>query len=480
MGLQNKAIRGMAWSSIGQVTALSLSFISNIVLARLLCPDDFGCIGMLTIFLTISSVFVNGGFGMALIQKKDATNTDYTTIFWWNLVISILCVIILFFSAPYIADFYHTPLLRDVLRVLSLELILTAIAIVPTNHLKKQFEFKQLAVRTIASTSISLVITVYLAFKGYGVWSLVAHNLIKALIIDILLWNMTSWRPSLDFSIKAWKEMFSFGGMMLLSNLMNSIYNNVNGLIIGRVFSPAQMGQYAQARKLEEIPSLSLSAVINEVSFSAFSSIQDEKERLLLALRKNITSLSFLCFPMFFLLIELGENLIPFLYGQKWTPAVPLFRILCLGSMLYTITHVYESVIKALGKGTLFFSIFTATRALGLLMILIAIPLGIEGMLWGMVIAAYCGLLVDMIANRKLIEYWYKLQFIDVLPYYALSGIIMLMTRFTIGQFEMQSLLKMIVESIFFGTLYLLSAKLLHLRGFDYIIQIIIKKINRK
>lgn len=476
MELQNRVIKGMAWSSIGQATALSLSFISNIILARLLTPNDFGCIGMLAIFLTISSVFVNGGFGMALIQKKNATHIDYTTIFWWNLAISFFCVVLLFFAAPFIADFYHTPLLKNVLRVLSFELILTAIAIVPTNQLKKEFRFKQLAIRTIVSTSISLIITVFLAFKGYGIWSLVAHNLIKALIIDFLLWGMTTWRPTIEFSIKAWKEMFSFGGMMLLSNLMNTIYNNVNGLIIGRLFSASQMGYYAQARKLEEIPSLSLSAVINEVSFSAFSSIQDEKERLLLALRKNITSLSFLCFPMFFLLIELGSNLIPLLYGDKWMPAVPYFRILCLGSMLYTITLVYESVIKALGKGKFFFVIFTVNRLLGLIMIFLGIPFGVEGMLWGIVFASYCGLIVDMISNRMLVGYKFKLQIIDILPYYLLSVFVMFFTHYTVALIEMPCLLNLIVKAIFYMLIYLCLAKIFHLSGFDYVLQIIMKR----
>ena len=466
----------MAWSSVGQATALSLSFVSNIILARLLSPDDFGCIGMLTIFMTISSVFVNSGFGMALIQKKNTTAIDYTTIFWWNLIISIFFVLVLFFSAPYIAEFYHTPLLKNVLRVLSLELVLTAIAIVPTNQLKKEFRFKQLAIRTVVSTSISLVITVFMAFKGYGVWSLVAHNLIKALIIDFLLWGMTTWRPTLVFSVKAWKEMFSFGSMMLLSSLMNTIYNNVNGLIIGRVFSPTQMGHYAQARKLEEIPSLSLSAVINEVSFSAFSSIQDEKEKLLVILRKNITSLSFFCFPMFFLLVELGANLIPFLYGQKWMPAVPYFRILCLGSMLFSVTNVHESVIKALGKGNIYFTLFTANRVFGLLMILLGIRFGIEGMLWGMVVAAYFGLGVDMIANRKLMNYGIKLQLSDMLPYFAVSAIVMVLTHFTIGIVEMQSFLKLVLETLFFCVIYLAISKLLKLRGFEYAMHIILRR----
>lgn len=476
MGLQNKVIKGMAWSSVGQAAALSLSFISNIILARLLSPNDFGCIGMLAIFLTISSVFVNGGFGMALIQKKNATSIDYTTIFWWNLAISFFFVVLLFFAAPYIANFYHIPLLKDVLRVLSLELILTAIAIVPTNQLKKEFRFKQLAVRTIVSTSIALIVTIFLAFNGYGIWSLVAHNLVKALIIDMLLWRMTKWRPSIDFSVKAFKEMFGFGSMMLLSNLINTIYNNVNGLIIGRLFSASQMGFYSQARKLEEIPSLSLSAVINEVSFSAFSSIQDEKDRLLLALRKNIASLSFLCFPMFFLLIELGADLIPFLYGDKWISAVPYFRILCFSSMLYTITLVYESVIKALGKGKFFFALFTANRILGLIMIFMGIPFGVEGMLFGVVIASYCGFFMDMIANKKLVEYKFKLQIVDILPYYLLSACVMAFTRYTVGLIEIPSIIKLIIESVFYISVYLCLTKIFHLCGFNYVMQNILKR----
>lgn len=479
MGLQQKVINGMMWSSIGQFVSLGVSFLSNIVLARLLTPDDFGCVGMLTIFLALSYAFINGGFGMALIQKKDATDIDYTTIFYWNLIVSILFVTVLYFSAPVIADFYGLPKLCKLLRVMSLDLIIVALSIVPTNQLKKELKFKQLASRTIVSTIVSTSITIYLAYIGWGVWSIVAHQLMKSGIILIMLWSMTSWRPKFIFSFASLKELFGFGSMMLLSNLLNTLYTNINGLLIGKVFSATQLGYYSQARKLEEVPSMSLSSVINEVSFSAFSSIQEQKEKLLMGVRNNVNSVAFFCFPMFFLLILIAPTLIVLLFGSKWEPSVPMFQILCFGSMLYTLNSIYESAIKAIGKGKVYFATFTLNRAVGLLMILVGMKWGLNSMLIGMAIASYFALAVNMIVDKKILNYSFKDQIGDLFPYYILSIVLVVLVKNLFSLFDMPSIIELLLMAIMYCTTYLAIAFLLKFKGLQTYIQIVKSKFGK-
>lgn len=469
----------MMWSSIGQFMSLGVAFFSNIVLARLLTPDDFGCIGMLTIFLAVSASFINGGFGMAMIQKKKVTDTDFTTIFYWNLIVSVFFVVGLFFAAPYIAEFYGIPKLCNLLRVISIDLIIVALAIVPTNILKKELKFKQLANRTIVSTLVATIITIYLAYAGWGVWSIVAHQLMKSTIILVMLWSMTEWRPKWVFSFASLKDLFGFGSMMLISSLINTIYTNVNGLLIGKLFNATQLGYYAQARKLEEVPSLSLSAVINEVSFSAFSSIQEQKEKLLIGVRKNVNAVAFFCFPMFFLLILIAPTLIVLLFGQKWEPSIPMFQVLCFGSMLYTLNSIHESAIKAIGKGKAFFALVTLNRIVGLLVILICVKWGLMAMLIGMAAASYFALVVNMIVDKKFINYNFKSQIGDLLPYYISSFIILVLVKLFFSLFNMPSIVEMILMALVFIVTYISASYFLKFEGLQTYIQILKSKFKR-
>ena len=252
--LKQKAISGVLWSAIQQFGTQIVSFLSNIVLARLLSPDDYGCIGLLAIFIAVSNVFITGGFVSALIQKKNTTNIDYTTAFYWNIVVSIAFYAILFFLAPYISSFYNISVLTDILRILGLILIISGLSVVQNTILRKTFQFGKLARIDIISAIISIIVSITLALHGWGVWSLVAQQLVVRSCRALLLWHNTVWHPTLTFSITSFKQMFSYGGFLLLSDLLNNIVDNLQGLLIGRRYTATDMGYYAQAKKLEEIP----------------------------------------------------------------------------------------------------------------------------------------------------------------------------------------------------------------------------------
>ncbi|MFA5528140.1 MAG: lipopolysaccharide biosynthesis protein, partial [Peptostreptococcales bacterium] len=329
--LKQRTIIGMIWSSIGKFGTLGLSFISNLVLARILMPEDFGYIGMLTIFIAISQVFISGGLGSALIQKKEATHIDYTTVFYWNLIVSLFFIAILFFSAQSIANFYNMPLLKDILRLLSIILIINSFSLVPSIYLQKHLRFKELSTRNIIASLVGVAVAITMALNGYGVWSLVFSNLSSGFASVILLWRLSPWRPTFEFSFYSLKKLFNFGGLMLLSSLVETIYTNIQGLIIGKAFSAQALGYYSQARKLEEIPTDALSSIVNQVSFPVFSQLQDNIELLRSGVRKNIKAISFLNFSLMVLMIVIARPLFLFLYTDKWEISISYFQILCIG-----------------------------------------------------------------------------------------------------------------------------------------------------
>ena len=470
----------MLWSSIGQFVSLGVAFICNIILARLLSPDDFGCIGMLAIFMAISTAFINGGFAMALIQKKEITDIDYTTIFWFNLFMSVFFVILLYLVAPFISDFYHLPLLKKVLRIQSLDLVICAFQIVPISKFKREIRFKPLAIRNIVSALVATVAAVWMAYIGLGVWALVYSVLIKSTINTVLLWLMIDWRPSFVFSIKAWRELFSFGGLMLCASLVDTLYKNVNGLIIGRAFSAKDMGYYEQARKMEEVPSIVMSAIVNEVSFPAFSKLQDEKDRLLAGVRFNVKAVAFLCFGMMALLLSVGHPLFRLLYTSKWDSSVPLFQILCLASMLYTLNGVNNSVIKSLGKGKIFLINLSIQRFIGVSLIIGGVYFGIKGMLWGMVLSTYISFLINGLINSRLINYSLLRQIKDVAPYYLLSLSLAGVCIFIGSIIDVNYLVGMLMQIVVFVALYLLLSYVFKLDGLQIARDILVDIIERR
>ena len=369
--LREKTISGMLWSGIGKFGTLALNFLSNLVLARLLLPSDYGAIGMLHVFIALSSVFVNAGFGSALIQKKNPTHLDYTSVFYWNLAASVIFYAALFFSAPAIARFYNMPELCKILRVQSLGLIVVAFAHVQSNQLQKQLRFRELSMRTIIATIIGTIVSITMALLGYGVWSLVFGNLVSSIASVFLLWWMSSWRPTREFSWQSLRELFNFGGLMALSSLVETLYSNLQSLIIGKWYSAKDLGYYTQARKLEGIPTTALSQIVGSVSFPVFSSLQDDKVRLVSAVRRNIKAVTYLNFPLMVLLIIIARPLITLLYGAKWEPSIPFFQILCIYSMVYTLNTLNTSVIKSLGRSGVFFIVQTSKRILGIILFIL-------------------------------------------------------------------------------------------------------------
>ncbi len=464
----------MIWSALQRFGTMGISFVSNIVLARLLTPDDYGCIGMLAIFITVSNTFVDGGFGSALIQKKEPTQKDYSTIFWLNLFMSVVIYGILYISAPAVSRFYNIPLLSSVLRVQGIVLIINALNIVQTNQLRKSINFKRLAVIYIASQIVGAVCAIVLAYMGWGVWALVAQQIIASSITSVILWVMNRWLPQLCFSFDSFKQLFSFGGFILASNLINTFCNNVQGLLIGKFFNPAILGYYTQAYKLEDVASHSISSVVDQVAYPVFSKVQSDNDGLKNVIYRLISSIAYVTFPMMLILVLIAEPLIGLLYGEKWLPSVPYFQIICIGGIAVCLQGVTYLAIASIGKSKELFLWTIIKRGLGMILLIAGMVLfGMNGLLWGFVLSCWSVTFINAYLVSKYIKYGLWQQIKDVLPIILISSMVFIITLVIANKLTLGGYMYIVLVLLIYISMYLLLSSVVKLQAYSFIKEIV-------
>lgn len=472
--LKQKTVSGMIWSAVQKFGNMGISFVSNIVLARMLTPDDYGCIGMLAIFILVSNTFVDGGFGSALIQKKEPTQKDYSTIFWWNIFISTLLYGILFLSAPLIADFYHMPLLCSVLRVQGIILIINSLNIIQTNQLRKQLKFKRLANVTIIAHTIAALTAIVLAWKGWGVWALVAQQIIGSSVISLILWYINKWMPDFCFSRESFKQLFGFGGFILISNLINTFCNNIQGLLIGRFFTPAIMGYYTQAHKLEGIASYSFASVVDQVSYPVLSKFQSDNVVMKNILQKLILALAYVTFPLMLILILISEPLITLLYGVKWLDCVSYFQILCVGGIAICLQGVLYYAVASKGKSKELFVWTIIKRGVGLVILLVGMYWGnVKGLLWGCSLSSWFILLSNAYLVSKYIKYNFFEQIKDLSQIMLVSLITYIIIHILYSFMVCDLYVKAFLAVLAYLSIYIGISYFLRINAFSFFIDIL-------
>lgn len=429
---KSKVFNGIIWASIQRFGTLGISFASNMVMARLLTPDDFGTIGMLLFFIALAETFVDSGFGSALIQKKNITKEDTCTVFYINMAISIVAYIVLYISAPYIAQFYKIPILCDLLRVQSIVVLIHGLRLIQSVQLTKKLDFKKLSICNLIGTIVLAVTGITAAYLGMGVWSFVIRTLAGAFTTFILLWLIGKWKPSFIFSVESFKSLFSFGGFMLLSSLMITISNNIQSLILGKLFAPSVLGNFTQARTLRNVSSESISSVIGQVLYPDFSNHQDNNLLIKEKLEKSVYLLSYVVSAIMALCILVAEPLIHLLYGNQWDDAIPYFKVLCLGGIFICLQDVNINVIKAKGKSkSLFICNFIKIVLYVIAMIFGGIYGGIWGFIWVMVIYTFIAYLAFAILGTYYIKtnifeqlkYMFKSLSISLIPFIIVTCI---------------------------------------------------------
>jgi len=472
--LKKDAIYGMLWSAVQKYSTMAVSFVSGIILARLLTPYDYGCIGMLSIFMVLAESFIDGGFGAALIQKKYPTQKDYSTIFYWNMMVSALMYAVLFILAPYISRFYNIPLLTDVLRIQALVLFVHAFALVQSNQLRKQLNFKLISIVTVSTSIISLTITIIMAYKGFGVWALVSQNLITAIIPAIVYWFYVKWRPLRTFSWTSFKELFDFGFYMFLTNIVNNFSNQIQGLLIGRFYDPSTMGYYSKAHSTEKLAASSISSVLTQVTYPLYAKVQDNLQTLVNLVRKLTMVISYITFPLMFILILTAEPIFVLLYSDRWVSSVPYFQVFCIAGIVNCLMAVNTQTISAIGKSKIMFSWTIVKRVIGVsFMIGGLFVLGMKGLLWGFVLNCYFSYIVNIALVSKYIGYeWYK-QLLDLFPVAAISIVSFLVCYYGVSIFKLGFYTNAILNVIVFILLYVMLSLICKLEAYDYTLSLI-------
>lgn len=421
--LGHKAMKGTVWSTVDRIGNMCLQFGVNLVLARLLLPREFGAIGMIEIFLVVSQVLIDGGFAAALIQKKKPTQTDYSTIFYWNIFIAVILYGVIFLSAPFVAEFFNLPELCNLLRVIGLILITNAFSLIQTNRLRKQLELNKLACANLCAYTVSGILAIVAAYSGLGVWSLVVLQLGYSSILAVILWVVTGWMPSVVFSRKSLQELFGFGGYLLAAGLLQEICKNLQGVIIGKRFSATAMGLYSQASKLDRIASYTLPNILVQVMFPVYASVQDDDDRLIKMLGLNTRLISSVIFPLMAVLILVAQPLIVCLWGDTWSACAPYFQILCVGGLFICLQNTNFFAVAAKGKSRLLFHWSIYKWSFLLLCLFVGMNYGIYGLLWGMTLSNFNIFMVNALLASRHTGYKFSMQLRDALPLLLLTAV---------------------------------------------------------
>lgn len=454
--LKSQTIKGVFWSFLEKFGSQLILLISQIVLARLLEPKDFGLIGMLAIFIAISQAFIDSGFDNALIQKKDVNQTDYSTVFYFNITIGFVLYLILYLAAPFIADFFHQPLLVNLTRVVCIILAVNSFGLIHFVKFKIEMNFKAIAQVVVMANLLSAFVGIIMALLNFGVWALAGQIIGIYFFRTILFWMKSSWRPSFVFSIQSFKQLFNFGSKLLLSGLISQTFENIYLLVIGRMFSVAALGFYSQAKKLQQVPVTTLAQMVGNVTFPAFSKIQDENEKLKQGFRKLIKLLVFINFPLMLGLAVIAKPLLVLILGEKWLPSVPYFQLLCISGMIYTLHASNLNILKVKGRSDLFLYLEIVKKAIVVLAIIIGLNWGIIGLIVGQICTSFISFFINAFFTGKLISYTIPNQIKDIRQTFFISlGMVAFMT---IGWFIENQILSLSFQVLIGIGSYLLLA----------------------
>lgn len=448
-----------------QVTQLAV----QLVLARLLAPAAFGTIAIVQVFIAFANVFINSGFGDALVQKKEPDNLDYSSVLYFTLFIAGAIYAVIFFSAPGIADFYSNPALIPVLRVLTLNLLPGAVNSVQNAYVAKHLMFRQQFLSSTIAGLVSGAIGIFLAFIGFGVWALVFQQIISQVTVTLILWLTVKWRPIPRFSFQRVRVLFAFGSKLLASGLINTFFDNLITLIIGRRFSPGTLGFHNKGESLPRTLTFSINGAIDEVMLPTFASYQDDKVALRNAVRRSIMTSSFLIFPMMIGLAAIAEPVVVLILTERWLPAVPFIQIYAFSMMFFPIHTTNLQAIKAIGRSDMFLKLEVVKTILALVVLLIFLPFGVLAIAFSSVVTTVLSIFINAYPNRKFLDYSYKQQLLDLLPAFALSGV-MGGVVYLLNDLPVPVWLQLIIQLAAGVIIYFALAKLFKIEIFEYLL----------
>lgn len=436
--LRHKTTKGLLWSSVENFSNQGVQFIFSIILARILAPSDYGVVAMVAIFFAVAQSFVDSGFSNALIRKKDRTEEDMSTCFYFNIVVGLVAYAVLFVISPWVAEFYNQPILSPIVRVSGLNVLLNSLCVVQQAKLTFNIDFKSQAKVTLTATIISGTIGVILAYMGYGVWSLVWQGVASAVCRTCLLWIIAGWRPKSRFSKQSFHYLFGYGSKLLASGLLDTIYNNVYPIVIGKFYSPAQLGLFSRAQGWASLPSSNITRILQRVTFPVLSSIQDDEERLRADYRCLLKMSAFVVFPLMLLLAAVASPLIRVVITSKWDCCAIYLQVVCFAMMWYPIHAINLNLLQVKGRSDLFLRLEIIKKILGITIMCVTIPLGVLAMCYGMVVSSVLCLFINTYYTGKLINVGFLKQMKDLFPVFSISFLSGIMAYLVVISFDIE------------------------------------------
>lgn len=461
--LKNKTITGVFWSSVERFSIQGIHFLVTLVLARILTPKDFGLIGMLAVFIALAQSLIDSGFSLALIRKLDRTDTDNSTVFYFNIVTSIFVYLLLYAIAPFVSVFFHEPQLTELMRILCLVVIINSFSVIQRVIYTSAVNFKVQAKATTLAAIISGIIGIVMAIQGFGVWALVFQQLSSAFFNTLLLWFYSKWRPIFVFSWKSFKELYLFGFNMMIVGVVETLYQNSYQIFIGRFFSAVDLGYFTQAKQISNLPSTNISTIISRVTYPIMSGIQNDNVRLSMLYRKLACAISFIVFPLMCGLAALSSPIVEILIGSKWQFAAVLIVPLSFSFMFYPVHVVNMNVLQVKGKSKLYLKTEIIKKIISVTVLILTIPLGIIAMCYGRIFTSVLTLLINIYNTSRQVEISLYSLIKDLMPVLCISLFMFIVVCFVTNLFDgviLQFLIGILMGGIVYGGLaYLFKIK---------------------
>ena len=470
--LKKKTVNGFKWNTIEQVSVQIIRFVLGLILARLLLPEAYGITALIGVFMAVSQVFIFSGFGNALIQKKNRTDVDYATVFYFNLLVSVICWLGLFFARNWFARFFNEPLLVEITPVIGLNLIFNALSLVQRTRLTAELDFKTQAKSALTATLISGIFGITLAYNGFGVWALVFQSVSRTFFNSLILWISNRWIPPATFSFISFKKLFSFGSKLMISSLINTIYQNLYSLIIGKFFTAADLAFYGRAKQFKNLPANNLTSILRRVTFPIFSSMQNDEVKLLLTFKKFIKMSLFVVAPLMIWLLVFAKPIIFITIGDKWLPSVELLQLLCLVGMMYPIHALNLTILQIKGRSDLFLKLEIIKKAITTIIIIITFSISVKAMVIGSLIGSIIALFINTHYTKELLDYGLKAQFKDFIPVFLLSIVLIVVMPLSVYYID-DNYLKISIGSIIGLISYLGCAYLFKMESLNDVKEII-------
>lgn len=473
--LKQKAAKGILWSTVERFSVQGVQFVIMIVMARLLTPYDYGIIGMLAIFIAVAQSLIDSGFSQALIRKQDRTDVDNNTVFYFNIVVSVLLYLILYVSAPFVADFYDTPQLCPVMRVVCLGIVFNSFAVVQRALLTIRIDFKTQAKAALTAAATSGIVGIVMAWHGFGVWSLVVQQLLNLGVNTGLLWLLSKWRPRLVYSWRSFHELFAFGSKLLASGLLDTVYRNIYPIVIGKLFSASSLGHYTRAHQFSEFPSSNVTGIIQRVTYPVLCEIQNDDVRLANIYRKFLKLSAFVIFPLMAGLAAVAGPFVNIMLGSQWGFCGQLLQVICFSMMWYPVHSINLNLLQVKGRSDLFLRLEVIKKILGVAVLCVTAPFGLMVMCYGQIFSSLVSLVINTYYTGKLINVGFVRQMRDLLPTTILCLImftLILLVNHFIGNDVVELCTGIVVGVVF----YSLSSRVFKFSELDELLSLIKRK----